>query len=277
MHPPGPPGPPGVRGVVAPGKHVSGAGVVVTGAGSGIGAALARRLSAEGARVVVNDIDAMAAARVASSCAGAALAIGADAASSAGVAELIDVARRELGEIDLYCANAGIARTGGPEASEADWADSWNVNVMAHVRAARLLLPSWLERGRGHLICTVSAAGLLAMPGTAPYSVTKHAALSFAEWMAFTYRHRGIMVQAICPLGVKTPMLPDPGDPGFKLLGDAAISPEEVADAVVAGIADGRFLILPHPEVAGMYAGRASDPDHWSDAMSKIQQFLEAP
>jgi NAD(P)-dependent dehydrogenase (short-subunit alcohol dehydrogenase family) len=258
-------------------RTITGAGAVVTGAGSGIGAALARRLSAEGARVVVNDIDALAAAGVASSCAGAAVAVGGDAASEAGVAWLIEAARRELGEIDLYCANAGIARAGGPEASEADWADSWNVNVMAHVRAARLLLPSWLERGAGHLICTVSAAGLLAMPGTAPYSVTKHAALGFAEWMAFTYRHRGITVQAICPLGVKTPMLPGPGEPGFKLLGEAAISAEEVADAVVAGIADGRFLILPHPEVGGMYAGRASDPDHWRDAMSKIQQFLEAP
>src|SRR5215472_5743617 len=129
----------------------------------------------------------------------------------------------------------------------------------------------------GHLISTVSAAGLLAMPGTAPYSVTKHAALSFAEWLAFSYAHRGITVQAICPLGVRTPMLPGPGDPGAKLLADAAIEPEAVADAVISGIADGRFLILPHPEVAGMYAGRAADPDHWRDAMNNIQQFLESP
>jgi NAD(P)-dependent dehydrogenase (short-subunit alcohol dehydrogenase family) len=258
-------------------RSVAGAGVVVTGAGSGIGAALSRRLAAEGARVVVNDINAEAAREVAASCPGQAVAIGGDAASEDGVAALITAARAELGEIDLYCANAGIARIGGPEASEADWADSWQVNVMAHVRAARLLTPAWLERGSGHLICTVSAAGLLAMPGTAPYSVTKHAALSFAEWMSFSYAHRGITVQAICPLGVRTPMLPGADEPGAKLLGDSAIEPEAVAEALIAGIAAGSFLILPHPEVAGMYAGRAADPDHWRDAMSGIQQFLEAP
>src|ERR1700722_1370012 len=258
-------------------ESVAGAGVVVTGGGSGIGAALCRRFAAEGARVVVNDINAAAAAAVAASCGPPATAISGDAASEAGVAALIDAARHELGAIDLYCANAGIARLGGPEASEADWADSWQVNVMAHVRAARLLLPDWLERGSGHLICTVSAAGLLAMPGTAPYSVTKPAALSFAEWLAFTHAHQGITVQAICPLGVRTPMLPGAGEPGGKLLGDAAIDPEAVAEAVIAGIAGGGFLILPHPEVAGMHAGRAADPDHWRDAMSKIQQFLESP
>jgi len=258
-------------------RSVAGAGVVVTGGGSGIGAALCRRFAAEGARVVVNDIDDAAAAAVAASCGRSAMAVAGDAASEAGVAALIDDARRELGEIDLFCANAGIARLGGPEAPEADWEDSWQVNVMAHVRAARLLLPGWLERGSGHLICTVSAAGLLAMPGTAPYSVTKHAALSFAEWLAFTHAHRGITVQAICPLGVRTPMLPGPGEPGARLLADAAIEPEAVAGAVIEGIGDGRFLILPHPEVAGMYAGRAADPEHWRDAMSKIQQFLESP
>lgn len=256
-------------------KSVAGAGVVVTGGGSGIGAALARRFAAEGARVVVNDINAEAAEAVAASFGGAA--IGADAASEDGVAALIAGARGQLGEIDLYCANAGIARNGGPEAAESDWADSWQVNVMAHVRAARLLLGPWLERGSGHLISTVSAAGLLAMPGTAPYSVTKHAALSFAEWMSFTYLHRGITVQAICPLGVRTGMLDGSSPQAEKVLGDAVIQPEAVADAVMAGIADGRFLILPHPQVAQMYAGRAADPDWWKQGMNKIQQHLEEP
>jgi NAD(P)-dependent dehydrogenase (short-subunit alcohol dehydrogenase family) len=259
---------------------VAGAGVVVTGAGSGIGAALARRFAAAGANVVLNDINAAAVTSVAASCSaaggGRAVPVPGDAASEDGVAALIAAARSELGEIDLYCANAGIARRGGPEATEEDWADSWNVNVMAHVRAARALLPRWLERGGGHLICTVSAAGLLATPGSAPYSVTKHGALAFAEWLSLTHRHRGLTVQAICPMGVRTGMF-DGTDPRLeKLLGPDAIMPEDVADAVMTAIADGRFLILPHPDVARMYAGRAADPDRWLTGLNLIQQDLEA-
>jgi NAD(P)-dependent dehydrogenase (short-subunit alcohol dehydrogenase family) len=262
-------------------KSVAGAGVVVTGAGSGIGAALARRFAAEGARVVLNDVNADAVRAIAESCVvsgdgGRAVAMPGDAATGDGVAALIDAARAELGQIDLYCANAGIARLGGPqEASEADWADSWQVNVMAHVRAAALLLGPWLEAGRGHLICTVSAGGLLSVPGSAPYAVTKHGALAFAEWLAITHRHRGLTVQAICPLGVRTGML-DGSDPmAEKLLAVSAIMPEAVADAVIEAIADGRFLILPHPEVAQMYAGRAAEPDRWLTGMNELQQYLE--
>jgi NAD(P)-dependent dehydrogenase (short-subunit alcohol dehydrogenase family) len=255
-------------------RSVAGAGIVVTGAGSGIGAALARRFAAAGGRVVVNDIDAASAAQVASSC--GATAIVADAASESGIASLLAGARERLGEVDVYCANAGIVRPGGPEAPDSDWDDCWQVNVMAHVRAARALLPGWLERGSGHLICTVSAAGLLTMPGTAPYSVTKHAALAFAEWLAVTYAHRGLTVQAVCPQGVRTGML-DGSDPvAEKVLGKTVITPEAVADAVLAGIADGRFLILPHPEVAGYYAGRAAQTDRWLSGMNRLQQQLEA-
>jgi NAD(P)-dependent dehydrogenase (short-subunit alcohol dehydrogenase family) len=254
-------------------ESVTGAGVVVTGAGSGIGAALARRFAAEGARVVVNDIDPAAAAEMAASC-GATVVPG-DAATGDGAAALVAAAGEALGAIDLFCANAGIARGGGEQAAEADWADSWQVNVMAHVRAARLLLPGWLARGSGHLICTVSAAGLLTMLGSAPYSVTKHAALGFAEWLRATYAHRGITVQAICPQGVRTPMLATSGPAAELILGDSAITPEAVADAVLAGIADGRFLILPHPEVAGMYAGRAADPERWLGGMNKLQRKLD--
>ncbi len=254
-------------------RSVEGAGVVVTGAGSGIGAALARRFAAEGARVVVNDINATAAAEVAASCDAAV--VPGDAASEEGVARLIGIASDVLGGIDLYCANAGVGLGGGQDAAERDWETSWQVNVMAHVRAARLLTGPWLERGSGHLICTVSAAGLLTMLGSAPYSVTKHAALAFAEWMAATYEHRGIIVQAVCPQGVKTPLLDATGHAGQVILGGSAITAEAVADAVIEGIADGRFLILPHPEVARMYAGRAADPDRWLHAMNKIQRRVE--
>jgi NAD(P)-dependent dehydrogenase (short-subunit alcohol dehydrogenase family) len=249
---------------------------VVTGCGSGIGAALARRFAADGGRVVVNDINADAAREVAASCARGhgftAVAVPGDAATEDGVAALIERARAELGEIDLYCANAGIARRGGPEAAEADWDDSWNVNVMAHVRAARLLIGPWLDRGSGHLICTVSAAGLLSMIGSAPYSVTKHAALAFAEWMSLTYGHRGITVQAICPQGVRTGMFNGSDPQAERLLGPSVLQPQDVADCVVEAMADGRFLILPHPEVAQMYAGRAAEPDRWLRGMNKLQR-----
>jgi NAD(P)-dependent dehydrogenase (short-subunit alcohol dehydrogenase family) len=254
--------------------ELPGAGVVVTGAGSGIGAALARRFAAEGARVVVNDINAAAARAVAAQAGG--VAVPGDAASEQGVAELVSRARAELGEIDLYCANAGIACAGGEQAAEPDWEQSWQVNVMAHVRAARLLVGPWLDRGRGHLIATVSAAGLLTMLGAAPYSVTKHGALAFAEWMSATYRHRGITVQALCPQGVRTPMLEATGGAGQLILGASAIEPEQVADTVVQALADDRFLILPHPEVARMYAGRAAETDRWLRGMNKIQRRADA-
>jgi NAD(P)-dependent dehydrogenase (short-subunit alcohol dehydrogenase family) len=254
-------------------RSVAGARVVITGGGSGIGAALATRFAADGARVVVNDINAEAAATVAKACGGTA--VPADAASEDGVARLVAAATESLGGIDLFCANAGVGRPGGADAAEADWELSWQVNVMAHVRAARQLLPAWLERGSGHLICTVSAAGLLTLLGSAPYAVTKHAALSFAEWLAATYKHRGLTVQALCPQGVRTPMLADSGPVGRALLDADSITPEQAADAVVAGICDGRFLILPHPEVAQMYANRAADPDRWLGGMNKLQRRLD--
>ena len=250
-------------------ESVSGAGVVVTGAGSGIGAALARRFAAGGARVIVNDIDAGAAAQVAASCGGTA--VPGDAAAQDGVTALIGAARDVLGEIDLFCANAGVARGGGL-GDDPDWDTSWQVNVMAHVRAARLLLPAWLERGSGHLICTVSAAGLLTMLGAAPYSATKHAALGFAEWLAATHAHRGITVQAICPQGVSTPMLAGSPPAAGIILGASAITPEAVANAVMTGLADGRLPIPPPPEVAALYAGRATDPDRRLRGMNKRQR-----
>jgi NAD(P)-dependent dehydrogenase (short-subunit alcohol dehydrogenase family) len=252
----------------------SGRAVVITGAGSGIGAALARKLAAHGDRLVLNDLDAEAVAAVAAEV--GALAVPGDAATEDGVRLLIEQARTELGGIDLYFANAGIGVHGGPEAPEAGWQLSWDVNVMAHVRAARLLVPDWLAAGRGHFVATVSAAGLLTMPGSAPYAVTKHAALAFAEWLSVSYGHRGITVQAICPQGVRTPMLAAAGPVGELLLGADAIDAGQLAELVWAALDDGRFLILPHPEVAGYYAGRAADPDAWLGRMQRGQARIDA-
>jgi NAD(P)-dependent dehydrogenase (short-subunit alcohol dehydrogenase family) len=253
---------------------VEGAGVVVTGAGHGIGRALARRLAGGGARVVVNDLDGDAARAVADEVDGHA--VPGDAATEAGVAALVEAAVGYLGAVDVYCANAGIAPSGGPEAPEDAWARSWDVNVMAHVRASRLLLPRWLERGRGRFVATVSAAGLLTMLGSAPYSASKHAALAYAEWLSATYGHRGITVQAVCPQGVRTRMLADAGAAGEVVLREAAIEPEQVAEAVWEGLHDDRFLILPHPEVRDYYAARANDTDRWLSGMRRIQQRLDA-
>ncbi|GAB3492054.1 SDR family oxidoreductase [Amycolatopsis cihanbeyliensis] len=253
--------------------ELPGAGVVITGGAGGIGAALARRFAAEGARVGVADLDADACRAVADEVGGVPLP--GDAATEDGVRALIEAARDALGSIDVFCANAGVAPTGGPEAPEDAWAGAWEVNVMAHVRAARLLLPDWLARGRGHFLAVVSAAGLLTSLGSAPYSVSKHGALAFAEWLAATYRHRGITVQAVCPQGVRTRMLADTGPAGRLIMGESAIAPEQVADSVLAAWPEGRFLVLPHPEVADYYAARATQNERWLGGMNKLQRKVE--
>ena len=252
---------------------VQGSGVVVTGGGAGIGRALARRLAAGGARVVVNDLDAGAATAVAGEIGGCA--VPGDVATEQGVRELIAAARGYLGEIDIFCSNAGIAVGNGPDAPEESWQRSWELNVMAHVRASRELLPGWLERGRGCFVVTASAAGLLTMLGAAPYSVTKHGAEAYAEWLAATYGHRGLAVHCICPQGVRTSMLAASGRAGDVVLREAAIEPEDVGEALWEGLADGRFLILPHPEVRDYFGRRATDTDRWLRGMNRMQQRIE--
>jgi NAD(P)-dependent dehydrogenase (short-subunit alcohol dehydrogenase family) len=250
-------------------EAVQDAGVVVTGAGGGIGAALARRFAAEGARVVVNDLDAGKAKAVADEIGGTA--VPGDAST------IVAEARDALGgTIDVYCANAGVGSGGSEAADEKVWALAWDVNVMAHVRAAQELIPGWLERGGGRFVSTVSAAGLLTMVGAAPYSVTKHGAYAFAEWLSLTYRHRGVKVHAICPQGVRTDMLAATGSAGDLVLKPTAIEPEDVASALFEGMKEDRFLILPHPEVAGYYQARAATPDRWLAGMNHIQQRWEA-
>jgi len=253
---------------------VAGAGVVVTGAGHGIGRALATRLAAGGARVIVNDVDADAAITVATEIKG--FAVPGDAATEEGVRALIATARGHLGEIDIYCANAGTGAGAGLDTPEDVWQLAWEVNAMAHVRAARELVPAWLDRGQGRFIATASAAGLLTMLGSAPYSMSKHATVAFAEWLSVTYRHRGISVHCICPQGVRTAMLDSAGEAGRLLMGEGAIEPEQVADALWDAISQDRFLVLPHPEVRDYYSLRAADTDAWLRGMNKLERKIEA-
>nr|BFE62266.1 SDR family oxidoreductase [Dactylosporangium thailandense] len=259
---------------------VDGKVVVITGAAGGIGAALARRFAAEqAAALVLADLDGAAAAALAASLPGEAVGVEADVTSEEQVAELVGETLGRFDRIDLFCANAGIITGAGLEASAETWARTWAVNVLSHVYSARAVLPSMLERGCGYLLHTCSAAGLLTAVGDAPYTVTKHAAVSFAEWLSITYGGRGVKVSALCPQGVDTPMLRDglgQGHIGAKVTaaGGAVLSAESVADSVVAGLDAEKFLILPHPEVAKYYLHRAGDTDRWLDGMRGLRDRL---
>ncbi|MCG8918730.1 SDR family oxidoreductase [Actinokineospora sp. PR83] len=252
--------------------EIPGRSVVVTGAGNGIGAALALRLAAERPRVVVvSDRDADAAGAVAGRVRDlgvAAVAVRTDVSDPEQVRDLVALVERDHGGADLICSNAGVATGMGVHASPAQWADSWSVNVMAHVHLAQAALPGMSRRRGGHLLITASGVGLLGLPGDAPYTVTKHAAVALAEWLACGYGHLGIGVSALCPMGVRTDFLMpgvEAGHPAARAITATApiIEPEQVADAAVAGIAEGRFLILPHPEVGVLHARKAADPETW--------------
>lgn len=244
--------------------------VVVTGGASGIGFALCRRFAQEGARgIVVADLDHDASRLVADQIGGLAIAV--DVAVESQVQSLVKQTNDVLGPIDLFCSNAGICITGGAEVPDAEWDRIWKVNLLSHVYAARAVLPNMIARGQGYLLQTASAAGLLTQVGSAPYSVTKHAAVSFAEWLAITHYHQGIRVSCLCPLGVHTPMLDEVTGPIRDQLASNAISPEAVADAVIAGLADERFLILPHPQVVEYFQRKANDYDRWLRSMRRLQ------
>ncbi len=248
--------------------------VVVTGGANGIGRALCHRFAAEGARaIVVADLDGAAARLVADGIGG--IAVECDVAREADVARLVRQAVSDAGPIDLFCSNAGIAISGGEETPDAEWQRAWDVNLMAHVYAARHVLPAMLERGSGYLLQTVSAAGLLTHIQSATYAVSKHASLAFAEWLAVRYADRGIGVSALCPQGVRTDMLRRAAAEGRGFLVDGAIEPERVADEVVKGLADRRFLILPHPEVADYFRRKATDYDRWLRGMAKLRATYE--
>lgn len=249
------------------GKHV-----VVTGAASGIGRACAARFAREGARVVVSDRDESGLDVVAAEI--GATAIRADVGREADIRQLVASAQSSGGEIDLFFSNAGVGGPpGGPEAPDDELQLTWEINVMAHVWAARTLLPGWVKRGRGYLLSTASAAGLLTQVSALGYSITKHAAVALAEWLAITYGDAGITVSCLCPQAVRTPLLDlaleDPIG-AAPLLAGGLLEPEDVAAAVVTGIREERFLILPHEQVADHMALKGSQPERWLRGMRKL-------
>ncbi len=249
--------------------------VVVTGGANGIGRALCSRFAAEGARAIaVVDMDAPGAAAVAKGIPNAE----ADTVNVAEENQVVALVERVIakhGRIDLFCSNAGIGVAGGCEVPDSEWQRIWEVNVMSHVYAARAVLPGMLARKEGYLLQTVSAAGLLTQIGSAPYAVTKHAALSLAEWLAITYGDAGIKVSALCPQGVRTNMLERAEFGGGAFLREGALEPDQVAEAVVKGLEAEQFLILPHPEVAEYFRRKATDYERWLRGMRRLQATVQ--
>ncbi len=247
--------------------------IVVTGGGSGIGRALCERFAAEGAAaVVVADLDAGAAGRVAAAIGPQARAHALNVGNEQEVQALVAEVNAQHGGIDLFCSNAGVIVRADEDASNAHWQRHWEVNVMAHVYAARAVLPQMLARGSGYLLNTASAAGLLSQVNAAPYSVTKHAAVAFAEWLSIAHGERGIRVSCLCPQGVDTPMLRGAAGGGRKsFLADGALSAEQVAECVVQGLRREEFLILPHPEVLGFFQRKAGDYERWLRGMRRLR------
>ena len=244
--------------------------IIVTGGGSGIGAAMARRFAEEKPRsLIVADLNGEAAETVATEAGG--IGIEVDVSSEDANHDLIDLVEKDHGPIDLFCANAGYGHAGDEQTPASGWDRMWQVNLMSHVHAAKRLVPGWVARGEGYFLSTASAAGLLTNLRAAEYSVTKHAAVAFAEWLAITYGDAGVKVSCLCPMGVRTPFL-DSAKEFHQLLDPVAITPEAVADKVVDGLRNERFLILPHPEVARFFQNKANDYDRWIGGMRTLQQ-----
>lgn len=246
--------------------------VVITGAASGIGEAMARRFAKENpAGLILADLDLDRLEAVADDT--GALAHQLDVSDPEGNHELIDGAEDRFGPIDLFCANAGYALIGDEQTDFAEWDRMWQVNLMSHVYAANRLIPTWVARGEGYFLSTASAAGLLTNLKAAQYSVTKHAAVAFAEWLAVTYGDAGVKVSCLCPQFVNTPLLTE--EEAFQAVGgDSVLEPEEVADEVVEGLRWEKFLILPHPEVEKFFQNKANDYDRWIGGMRKLQRTV---
>jgi NAD(P)-dependent dehydrogenase (short-subunit alcohol dehydrogenase family) len=248
--------------------------LVITGAAGGIGSALARRFAAERPRaIVLADVDEAGAAAVAREIGHHAAHV--DARREESIRALVDRATEAHGPIDLFFSNAGVTGPGGgPEGADDGWQAAWEINVMAHVRAARALLPGMVERGEGYLVSTASAAGLLAQVDALAYTATKHAAVAVAEWLAINYRDAGVRVSCVCPQAVRTPMLEAAaaGSAGMRSMqaSGAVLEPEEAAESVLQGIREERFLILTHPEVARYMQHKATDPERWLEGMRRF-------
>ena len=266
---------------------VDGSVAVVTGGAGGIGSALAQRLLEAGGSVVVTDLDRdrvdQVVARLDAVAPGRIAGLAGDCAEVEHIAATLALAADRFGDVDLYAANAGIGVGAGLEASEDDWATSLSVNVMAHVRAAKLLVPGWIARGSGYFLSTASAAGLVTQLGSATYSVTKHAAVAFSEWLSITYGDRGIKVSCLCPMGVNTAMLHGgaASETAEARQASAAVTragtvlePLDVADVVLEALAEERFLVLPHPEVLDFFRRKGSDYDRWLAGMRRYQDSL---
>ena len=249
--------------------------IIVTGGGNGIGKALCERFQQEApAAVIVSDIDAVSAEQVAHAIGGHAVAC--DVANESQIRDLITTTEAQFGRVDVFCANAGIVSRGGAEADHASWQRTMDVNFMSHVYSARAVLPGMLKRKSGYLLHTASAAGLLTQIGSAPYAVSKHAAVAFAEWLSITHGDQGILVSCLCPMGVWTEMLND-DDPAVKALHADAMQPSDVAEAVVQGMEEERFLILPHKEVERFFRNKSRDYDGWIGKLRKNAAQLSSP
>jgi len=243
--------------------------IVVTGAASGIGRAMALRFHNEGAKAVIcADINGNAVRAVANEVGGAAYEV--NVAREADIQNLIENVENECGPIDLFCSNAGIAFEGGVEVDNNRWQDIWEINVMAHVFAARHLVPRMIERGGGYLLNTSSAAGLLSQIGSAPYTVTKHAAVSLAEWLAITYGEQGLKVSVLCPQFVRTAMTAGAEDAVAAV--DGILEPEDVAEACVRSIEAEEFLVLPHPQVLEYMRRKTGDYERWIRGMQRLNR-----
>jgi NAD(P)-dependent dehydrogenase (short-subunit alcohol dehydrogenase family) len=246
--------------------------IVVTGAASGIGRAMALRFAAEGAKLVacadLNDAGARATAEAVGG-----LGFATDVSKEADIVALIEAVEAKAGPIDLFCSNAGIGIGGGAEAPDEGWQRIWDINVMAHVWAARHLVPRMTARGAGYLLNTSSAAGLLSQIGSAPYAVTKHAAVGLAEWLAITHGDAGIKVSVLCPQAVRTAMTADNPDGVASI--DGMMEPETVAEACVQAIRTEQFLVLPHPEVLEYMRRKTGDYDRWIGGMRKLNRRFQ--